>query len=42
MKLKFADAEDKLNTLTLVPENAVGLDQRGRYVLVVEADDGHE
>jgi membrane fusion protein, multidrug efflux system len=23
----------------LVPENAVGLDQRGRYVLVVEADD---
>jgi RND family efflux transporter MFP subunit len=35
VKIPIGLARDRL----LVPENAVGLDQRGRYVLVVEADD---
>jgi multidrug efflux system membrane fusion protein len=34
VKLPIGAAHERL----LVPENAVGLDQRGRYVLVVEAD----
>jgi membrane fusion protein, multidrug efflux system len=35
VKIPIGVARDRL----LVPENALGLDQRGRYVLVVEADD---
>lgn len=35
VKIPIGAARDRL----LVPENALGLDQRGRYVLVVEADD---
>jgi RND family efflux transporter MFP subunit len=35
VKIPIGVARDRL----LVPENALGLDQRGRYVLVVDADD---
>jgi membrane fusion protein (multidrug efflux system) len=35
VKIPIGAARDRL----LVPENALGLDQRGRYVLVVEPDE---